>query len=102
MGTNRLIQDGEAKLLASATDLLYDYGFQNNNAVSDTGNGETTQDSQSHPLLKLISTEPIHVDELCDRTQTSASEMLVSLLQLECRGLIRQLPGKYFCLIPMG
>jgi DNA processing protein len=40
--------------------------------------------------------EPIHVDELVERTGLSSSETLAALCEMEMRGIIRQMPGKQF------
>jgi DNA processing protein len=47
-----------------------------------------------YELLKIE--EPVHVDELVERTGLSSSETLASLCELEMRGIIRQMPGKQF------
>ena len=39
---------------------------------------------------------PVHIDELVEAANTSVSEMLGLLLNLELKGLIRQAPGKFF------
>jgi DNA processing protein len=38
----------------------------------------------------------IHIDELVEAADASVSEMLGLLLSLELKGLVRQVPGKYF------
>ena len=40
--------------------------------------------------------EPIHLDELVERTGLSSSETLAALCEMEMRGIIRQMPGKQF------
>jgi hypothetical protein len=41
--------------------------------------------------------EPVHIDEILDTlSQFSSSEVLATLLDLEFRSLVRQLPGKNF------
>ena len=48
-------------------------------------------------LFELIRIEePIHVDELVEKTGLSSSETLAALCEMEMRGVIRQLPGKQF------
>jgi len=48
-------------------------------------------------LFELIRIdEPIHVDELVERTGLSSSETLAALCEMEMRGVIRQMPGKQF------
>ncbi len=46
-------------------------------------------------LLKVE--EPVHIDEILDALpQSSSSEVLANLLELEFKSLVRQLPGKSF------
>jgi DNA processing protein len=48
-------------------------------------------------LYGLLGTdEPRHVDELVERSALSSSEVLVTLFELEMKGVIRQMPGKQF------
>jgi DNA processing protein len=48
-------------------------------------------------LYGLLSTDqPRHVDELLEASGLNSSEVLATLLELEMKGLIRQMPGKYF------
>jgi DNA processing protein len=48
-------------------------------------------------LFELIRIEePIHVDELVEKTGLSSSETLAALCEMEMRGVIRQMPGKQF------
>ncbi|HEY4681787.1 MAG TPA: DNA-processing protein DprA [Candidatus Acidoferrales bacterium] len=48
-------------------------------------------------LYGLLSTdESRHVDELLEASGLNSSEVLATLLELEMKGLIRQMPGKYF------
>lgn len=48
-------------------------------------------------LFGLLNTDASrHVDELVDLSGLNSSEVLVALLELEMRGIIRQMPGKNF------
>lgn len=48
-------------------------------------------------LFELIRVEePVHVDELVEKTGLSSSETLAALCEMEMRGVIRQMPGKQF------
>ena len=40
--------------------------------------------------------EALHVDEVVEASELSSSDVLAALFELEMKGLIRQLPGKYF------
>ena len=48
-------------------------------------------------LLELLSAEePVHIDDIVERSGLNSSEVLATLFDLELKGIIRQLPGKPF------
>lgn len=93
-GTNRLILNGQAKLVLSAQDILAELpGFSVNQ-----------KEKISLPELSLfeekiynaLGGEPIHIDVLAEKCEMKTSELLIHLLTLEFKALVRQIPGKYF------
>ncbi len=49
-------------------------------------------------LYELLNAEePVHIDELVERSGLNSSEVLATLFTLEMKGIVRQLPGKQFC-----
>ncbi len=46
--------------------------------------------------MHFLSADPIHIDALADRSELSTADALVTLLSLEFKGAVRQLPGKLF------
>jgi DNA processing protein len=49
-------------------------------------------------LTALADADEMQIDALAETLELGAGELLSKLLMLELRGLIKQLPGKYFCL----
>jgi len=47
-------------------------------------------------ILKFISNEPMHIDEIVRRSELVISKVLITLSQLEIKKLVKQLPGKMF------
>lgn len=47
-------------------------------------------------VLGLLGEEPAHVDRLCAQSGLGASAVTAALTALEIKGLVRQMPGKYF------
>jgi DNA processing protein len=47
-------------------------------------------------IWDLLSNESLHVDQLVRQAGIGISPMLSLLLEMELRGLIKQLPGKFF------
>lgn len=94
-GTNNLIRQG-AKLVTRAEDILEEIhllapgvGQKVNRTVTDLPPGEDR-------IYQLLSGEPIHIDKLTADTSLSVSQALAGLLDLELKGLARQLSGKFF------
>ncbi len=97
-GTNRLIRDGHARLIESAEDVLADLGLSADDAPAAdkappvlhklTGIEKTLYDA--------LSREPLHIDSLCVSADVDSSTALVYLLNLEFKGLVRQMAGKQF------
>jgi len=54
------------------------------------------------PILALIGVEPASIEELIERSGSSASHVAARLLALELDGRVRQLPGKRFVRVPRG
>ena len=100
-GTNRLIRQGYAALVTSVDELLDDLGAQL--PPSDAAPGPAPEPALpadltaiERRLLDALSSEPRPLDLVCADAGVDASQALVYLLQLEFRGLVRQLAGKQF------
>jgi DNA processing protein len=95
-GTNRLIQEGAAKLVLDVDDILEELGF------ADASNAETKPapvpdlDGPEKALFEALNGDTVTIDALCIRTGLDPSTALIHLLNLEFRGLVRQLAGKQF------
>ncbi len=96
-GPNKLIREGRAKLITSAQDIFDELSsqlhlsFDQNNIKLQV---DITPIEQS--IFQFLSDEPIHIDVLSEKTEMSTSDALVTLLSLEFKGIVRQLPGKLF------
>lgn len=96
-GTNFLIQSGQAKLVTSAEDIIVEFGSRF--SKQETKRLEVDLSSLNifeSKIYQIFDSNPIHIDVISEKTQLSTSECLVHLLSLEFKGLIKQLPGKYF------
>jgi len=47
-------------------------------------------------LMGALDATPQHIDEISRRIQWPVSRVMATLLALELKGMIQQLPGKYF------
>lgn len=96
-GPNKLIREGRAKLITNAQDIFDELGSQLHLSFNQNDiklKIDLTQTEQS--LFQFLSDEPIHIDALSEKTEISTSDALVTLLSLEFKGIVRQLPGKLF------
>ena len=96
-GTNLLIQRSEAKLVASAEDILTELQLKLKPVV-----GKNIPKQQKdltifeEKIYNTLTTDPLYIDKIAELCNLSTSDCLVNLLSLEFKGLIKQLPGKMF------
>jgi DNA processing protein len=96
-GPNKLIREGRAKLITNVQDIFDELASQLHLSFDQNDNPvhvDLTPIEQS--LFQFLSNEPIHIDVLSEQSEMSTSDALVTLLSLEFKGLVRQLPGKIF------
>ncbi|OPX44599.1 hypothetical protein CLHUN_15930 [Ruminiclostridium hungatei] len=115
-GTNSLIREG-AKIVLGVEDILEEFDYREEKATV-TGNGDTagrragnTASGAGHKLYFGLSTGEIrviktiqkgihHIDEIIQHSNISISEINNILFMLEMKGVVAQMPGKFFELCP--
>lgn len=87
-GTNHIIQEG-AKLVREYTDILEELNLT---AVArQIEMREVLPESETESvLLKQLSAEPMHIDEVCRKSGLPAAEVSGTLAMMELKGLIKQ------------
>lgn len=97
-GPNKLIREGRAKLVQRLEDILEELGPQLRYLLKREASPDPAADLTlfERRIVDKLTSEPIHIDELAELAETSTADALVSLLSLEFKGLVRQLPGKMF------
>ncbi len=106
-GTNQLIRKGYATLVTDVDELLEEIEGQieparkeaSPNAVPPAAAPPAAPpvlNGAEKKLYGALTTDPVHLDTLCERAGLDASSALVYLLSLEFKGLVRQLAGKQF------
>ncbi len=108
IGTNRLIQDGHAKLVLSVGDMLEEFGDLSIDPDGQATSATAMPAAHSHEpdlselsdverrLYEALEPTPQHIDRICERAELDASDALVYLLNLEFSGYVRQMAGKQF------
>lgn len=103
-GTNKLIKDG-AKLVDNAEDIVDELKFilgeefylESSLKRSRHLDDESLTDEEKKVLL-CLSTQPVHIDIVIDETGFRSEVVSRILLELELKGVLRQIPGKNFIL----
>jgi len=100
-GTHALIKEG-ARLAESADDIIEELNLsplgldsKNKTDVKEGVKAAVLSDPQRR-VYKILSDEPLHIDEVVDRSTFSAAEVTKLLLELEIRRLVKELPGKNY------
>ncbi len=102
---NQLIKQG-AKLVTNAEDVIEELPTPVRAALLQAEKPEAEQrnllaaaalEGAEKKLYELLSAEqPVHIDDIVERSSLNSSEVLATLFDLEMKGIIRQLPGKQF------
>lgn len=99
-GTNRLIQSSSAKLVQQVGDILDELGVA---PAATAGSPAAEVDTTGllpveRAICDVLSDEPIHINRVCSAAGIDPATALVHLLNLEFRGVVRQLAGMQFFL----
>lgn len=95
-GPHTLIRENRAKLVTSVNDILTELNVQLALPLSIEKPQLPPLTQTEQKLFSILTTVPQHIDSLSEQTGLSPSDALVTLLSLEFKNLVRQLPGKYF------
>ena len=95
-GTNKLIKQG-AILVENAGDVLAGLGARRSGTQTAAGRRPLPPMTQEEvAILQFITSEPKHIDVLLNESRIPAGTLSGVLVNLELKGLAKQLPGKYF------
>jgi DNA processing protein len=93
-GPHRLILRSMAQIAASPDVVLDELSLS---AAAESRAPDPVQLSLlEQRIIDSMGTETVHIDDLSTRTGLPLPTLLSDLLQMEFRGVVRQLPGKYF------
>ena len=106
-GTHALIKQG-AKLVEHAQDVIEELAahMETGPPVLHTDRNQKHADRKQPSLppeelavYNNLSPYPEHIDTIIRRTHIESGKLLSLLLQLELKGIVQQMPGKYFALL---
>ncbi len=95
MGTNKLIQQG-AKLVLDAGDILDDLGtlFRHQPELIRSAPDDLTEEQKT--IYQAIADDEALIDQIVARSGLPAGKVMSTLLTLEMKNLVKQLPGQRF------
>jgi len=97
-GPNKLIREGRAKLVQTVDDILEELRPHLRPLLKREREPEPMIELTlfERKMLDTLQSDTLHIDLIAERAELSTSDALVTLLSLEFKGLVRQLPGKLF------
>jgi len=96
-GTNRLIQQGEAKLVTNVGNILEELNLSTISQHVEVQEIIPSNSTESD-LLRYITAEPIHIDELGRATGLPIPQVSSVLTMMELKGMVRQVGGMNYVL----
>lgn len=91
VGPNKLIQEGEAKLVTRTEDILEELNLTMTTATEQLELREVAPDDPTEAsLLKALSTEPVHIDDVQRASGLPIATVSSALALLELKGMVRQ------------
>ena len=96
-GTNRLIQEG-AKLVRNYTDILQELNLTIVVQQAEIKEFSPADEFES-AILKQLTSEPSHIDEICRRSGLTMPEVSSTLAMLELKGIAKQVGNMNYVLV---
>jgi DNA processing protein len=94
-GTNKLIREGEARLVTRTEDILEELNLTMTSQQLELPQ-VTIADPTEVALLKVLSSQPIHIDEVQRASGLPISAVSGALALLELKGMVRQVGAMSF------
>ena len=103
-GCHSLIRDG-AILVTSTEEILEDFSETvltsskykiSRIPIKSEKEEEELEDSQENSIIKILSSVPIHLDEIIEIVNIPTKEVISLLVALEMEKRVKRLPGQYF------
>jgi DNA processing protein len=95
-GCNQLIKSHRASLLTSVDDIAYILRWERQKAAAQKQIFIELTEEERVVTDMLLGKDGIHINYLIQETGLSTSRLASVLLELEMKGVLRAMPGKYF------
>ena len=97
-GTNKLIKNGQAKLVQSIDDIIDELlvSLQPVLKRSTLQRPAPQLNMFEQSIMEHLTSLPVHIDAISETARLTPSDALVNLLSLEFKGMVQQLAGKMF------
>jgi len=100
-GTNKLIQQGQAKAIMDVEDIISELGGQAPKSYSaGIAPAQESRDNHLTPsekdIIRCMGSAPMHIDSLATASGLDIPSLLVNLFELELNGTVVQHPGQFF------
>jgi DNA processing protein len=98
-GTNRLIQQTQAKPVLSAEDILAELSPADNSLIKRQPQPITpsfTLNPEESCIIEALEDQAVHIDLIAEKTGLNIETLLVHLFELEMKRIIEQEPGQLF------
>ncbi len=97
-GTNKLIKEGQAKLVEDVSDVIDELRYKLKSILKAQPRPQPKVQLTifEQKVYDILTEEPCHIDVLSEKGGMTTSDLLVQLLSLELKGVVKQLAGKYF------
>lgn len=94
-GCHRLISQG-AKLVEKAEDILAEFKLAQSRQTAFAQNARPPLEPDEENLFQTVNFEPLHIDKITEISNLAPSLVAGGLTSLVLKGLVQELPGKYF------
>lgn len=98
IGCNKIIQNGQAKMVLSSQNIIEYFGKDYKNQVNNKVLQLTCEEQMIYDTL--VGHEK-HFDEISKTTNIDTKVLLTLLMRLELKGIIKKLPGNYYSLVDL-
>lgn len=96
IGCNKIISNGQAKMLLGSQDILEFYGGSSNT----TQEVKAIQLSYDEQLIyDALDLNEMNIDEIIKKTKMETKVLLTMLMRMEIKGIIKKLPGNIYALV---